>query len=74
MMPRLTILATLLPQIRTTGRALFTRLVRNFVGFSTTATLLANRSRTIHSRVGLMERESFAQTMAMPQIEAMDIE
>jgi hypothetical protein len=71
--PDLMTFATLLPQIRT-DEPLIKRAGNGggAVGFSTTRIVLANRARTIHSRLGLPKQSAFAQNALEPKIEAMD--
>jgi hypothetical protein len=68
----LRVLATLLPQMRTSGHAPIKSFRHDFVGFSTTSPLLANKAQHLHSPLRLMKRESFAQNAAVAKIAAMD--
>jgi hypothetical protein len=66
--------ATLLPQIRTDRRRIkLTGDIDHTVGFSTTMTVLANRPRTIHSRLKLPKQSAVAQNALERKIEAMDL-
>jgi len=70
--PAMMLLATLLPQIRTSEALLIRQMcvAGSLIGFSTTMAILAKRAGTIHSQRWLMKQRIFAQNAAKLEIDA----